>query len=86
MNKYSAAYAATKDHFALGAKQGAALDRSPCYTQIMDAAAAENWSTAGQLLMDAGIIGLAQLLGAVERNAAPAPARPVNPSGCIQGL
>ncbi len=74
-----AAYAKVKGIFNLKAAQRDLLDRSDFYTEIMDTAQHGMINGCGQYLMEAGIIGLVQMLDGVERHQ-------VNPSGCIQGL
>lgn len=74
------AYAAVSARFNLAGAQRTALDNSYLYTQVMDAGIAADWPLVGQLLMDAGITGLIQVLNAADRQYAPAA------SGCIRGI
>lgn len=74
------AYAAVSARFNLAGAQRTALDSSYLYTEITAAGGVANWPLAGQLLMDAGIIGLLQVLNAADRQYAP------NPSGCVRGI
>lgn len=62
------ATAIARTYFELTTAQLGYLERSPMRDAILAAVADERMSTAGQLMLDGGIISLVQVLDAAERN------------------
>ena len=60
--KYGKAYRVTAERYDLKGFQRTALDSSPLYVPIMEAAKTGAWDRATGLLFEAGIISLAQVI------------------------